>query len=263
FVKDLMENIDQYPSSYWANTSSNSIVRKLIEMADEEVKGEIEELIEGRTLIKPIHEDITYDEVYRTMDNLWNFMFFTGYFRKVRAWMDGGIKQQYVELTIPNEEVRYIFRNKVLTWFGEKVAERDRTELFNALINKDVKKLEEELSDMLLETISFNDAYESFYHGFIAGVLTGMKGYIVKSNREGGRGRSDIFIKPVTRRKAAFVIEFKIAEKFNELDRRAGDALKQIEERGYDRELNDDGYGQVIRYGIAFHGKDCLVKLNN
>ncbi|MDE5781043.1 MAG: ATP-binding protein [Lachnospiraceae bacterium] len=263
FVKDLMENIDQYPSSYWANTSSNSIVRKLIEMADEEVKGEIEELIEGRTLIKPIHEDITYDEVYRTMDNLWNFMFFTGYFRKVRAWMDEGTKQQYVELAIPNEEVRYIFRNKVLTWFGEKVAERDRTELFKALINKDVKKLEEELSDMLLETISFNDAYESFYHGFIAGVLTGMKGYIVKSNREGGRGRSDIFIKPVTRRKAAFVIEFKIAEKFNELDRRAEDALKQIEERGYERELNDDGYGQVIQYGIAFHGKDCLIKLNN
>ncbi|MDE6251057.1 MAG: ATP-binding protein [Lachnospiraceae bacterium] len=261
FVDDLQSSIDRYPSSYWANTSSNSIVRKLIELADEEIKGEIEGLIEGRTLIKPIHEDITYDEVYRTMDNLWNFMFFTGYFRKVRAWMDEGTKQQYVELAIPNEEVRYIFRNKVLTWFHEKVDETDRTGLFTAIINKDVQKMEEELSDMLLETISFNDAYESFYHGFIAGVLTGMKGYIVKSNREGGRGRSDIFIKPLTRRKAAFVIEFKIAEKFDELDRRAGDALKQIEERGYARELNDDGYGQVIRYGIAFHGKDCLVKL--
>lgn len=261
FVDDLQSSIDRYPSSYWANTSSNSIVRKLIELADEEIKGEIEGLIEGRTLIKPIHEDITYDEVYRTMDNLWNFMFFTGYFRKVRAWMDEGTKQQYVELAIPNEEVRYIFRNKVLTWFHEKVDETDRTGLFTAIINKDVQKMEEELSDMLLETISFNDAYESFYHGFIAGVLTGMKGYIVKSNREGGRGRSDIFIKPLTRKKAAFVIEFKIAEKFDELDRRAGDALKQIEERGYARELNDDGYGQVIRYGIAFHGKDCLVKL--
>ena len=261
FVDDLQSSIDRYPSSYWANTNSNSIVRKLIELADEEIKGEIEGLIEGRTLIKPIHEDIKYDEVYRTMDNLWNFMFFTGYFRKVRAWMDEGTKQQYVELAIPNEEVRYIFRNKVLTWFHEKVDETDRTGLFTAIINKDVQKMEEELSDMLLETISFNDAYESFYHGFIAGVLTGMKGYIVKSNREGGRGRSDIFIKPLTRRKAAFVIEFKIAEKFDELDRRAGDALKQIEERGYARELNDDGYGQVIRYGIAFHGKDCLVKL--
>ncbi|MBD5134357.1 MAG: AAA family ATPase [Lachnospiraceae bacterium] len=261
FVDDLQSSIDRYPSSYWANTSSNSIVRKLIELADEEIKEEIEGLIEGRTLIKPIHEDITYDEVYRTMDNLWNFMFFTGYFRKVRAWMDEGTKQQYVELAIPNEEVRYIFRNKVLTWFHEKVDETDRTGLFTAIINKDVQKMEEELSDMLLETISFNDAYESFYHGFIAGVLTGMKGYIVKSNREGGRGRSDIFIKPLTRRKAAFVIEFKIAEKFDELDRRAGDALKQIEDRGYARELNDDGYGQVIRYGIAFHGKDCLVKL--
>ena len=114
------------------------------------------------------------------------------------------------------------------------------------------------MADMLLETISFNDAYESFYHGFIAGVLTGMKGYIVKSNREGGRGRSDIFIKPVTRRKPAYVIEFKIAEKFDQLEKRAEDALLQIEQRGYARELQDDGYATVIKYGIAFLGKSAF-----
>lgn len=261
FVDDLKENIERYPISYWANTSSNSIVRKLIEQANEDVKGEIEALIEGKALEKPIHEDITYDEIDKNMDNLWNFMFFTGYFRKVHAWMDERTHQQFVKLTIPNEEVRYIFRNKILTWFQEKIEERDRTRLFNAIINKAPKTVEEELEDMLLETISFNDAYESFYHGFIAGVLTGMKGYMVKSNREGGKGRSDIFIKPVTRRKAAYVIEFKIAEKFNQLEKRADDALQQIEERGYVRELNDDGYETVIRYGISFLGKDCMVKM--
>ena len=175
--------------------------------------------------------------------------------------MDEKTKEKYVELTIPNEEVKYIFRNKIRNWFREKVEERDRTKLFDGIINKDVEQVEKELADMLLETISFNDAYESIYHGFIAGVLTGMKGYIVKSNREGGRGRSDIFIKPVTRRKPAYVIEFKIAEKFDQLEKRAEDALLQIEQRGYARELQDDGYATVIKYGIAFLGKDCLVKM--
>ena len=261
FMDDLQDNPNRYPKAYWANTSSNSIVRKLIEMADEDTKMEIEELIEGKTIEKPIHEDITYDEVYKSMDNLWNFMFFTGYFRKVGERIDDRTKQLYVELTIPNEEVKYIFRTKILGWFDEKVKARDRSKLFTALVNLDVETVEEEIVDMLLETISFNDAYESFYHGFLAGILSGMKGYIVKSNREGGTGRSDLFVKPVTRRKPAYVLEFKVAEKFNQLDSKADEALQQIEDRGYARELEDDGYAVVYRHGIAFCGKDCLVKL--
>lgn len=114
---------------------------------------------------------------------------------------------------------------------------------------------------MFLETISFNDAYERYYHGFLAGILSGMNGYIVKSNREGGTGRSDLFVKPLTRRKPAFVLEFKVAEKFTQLDSKADEALQQIEDRGYARELEDDGYATVYRYGIAFCGKDCVVKL--
>jgi hypothetical protein len=259
-VDDLCAYIDEYPRAYWANTSSNSIVRKLIDVADEDTKKEIEELIEGKTVEKPIHEDITYGEIYDTMDNLWNFMFFTGYFRKVGERVDERTKQLYVTLTIPNEEVRYIFRTKVLGWFDEKVKARDRSKLFTALINMDVETVEEEIVDMLLETISFNDAYESFYHGFLAGILSGMKGYVVKSNREGGTGRSDLFIKPVTRRKAAFVMEFKVADRFKQLDAKADEALAQIEEKGYARELMDDDYETVHRYGIAFCGKDCVVK---
>lgn len=261
FIKDLKADENDFPSSYWANTSSNSIVRKLIEIADEDTKKEIEALIEGKTIEKPIHEDITYDEVYKTMDNLWNFMFFTGYFRKVREWMDKKTKQHFVELTIPNQEVKYIFRTKILGWFEEKVKAKDRSNLFQALIDRDVETMETEIVELLMETISFNDAYESFYHGFLTGILSGMKGYTVKSNREGGSGRSDLFIRPVTRRKPAYVLEFKVARKFTDLEKMAEAALQQIEERQYVRELEDDGYQTVYCYGMSFFGKDCLVKL--
>jgi hypothetical protein len=263
YVKDKVTANTNYPSAYWANTSSNSIVKSLIERADEDTKREIEDLIEGNTVEKPIHEDITYGEIYKSMDNLWNFMFFTGYFKKIGERVDERTKQQYAELTIPNHEVKYIFRTKILSWFQEKVKQKDLTRLYTALINKDVPVFEEELSEMLLETISFNDAYESFYHGFVTGVLSGMKGYITKSNREGGTGRSDLYIKPVTRRKPAYVIEFKIANKFSDLDKRADDALQQIEDKKYVQELNDDGYATVIKYGIAFFGKDCLIKMRD
>lgn len=258
YMDDLKENINRFPIAYWANTSSNSIVRKLIDMADEDTKGEIEALIEGKTLVKPIHEDITYDEVYETMDNLWNFMFFTGYFRKVKDWMDED-DNHFVELTIPNKEVKYIFRRKILSWFDVKVKEKDRTRLMQAVIDCDTETMEEEITDLLLETISFNDAYESFYHGFLAGILSGMKRYIVKSNREGCSGRSDLFIYPVSRRKAAFVVEFKVAKSIKELETKAEEAIQQIKDRNYIRELNDNGYEVVHKYGIAFFGKDCHV----
>ena len=184
FIKDLKEDEHVFPCSYWANTSSNSIVRTLIECADMDTKEEIEALIEGNNVEKPIHEDITYDEVYKTMDHLWNFMFFTGYFKKVNEWMDEKTKQHFVELSIPNQEVKCIFRTKILSWFREKIEEKDLSVLYTALVNKDVEIFEEEMNAVLLETISFNDAYENFYHGFVAGILSGMKDYRVKFQTE-------------------------------------------------------------------------------
>lgn len=263
FIKDLCEDENEFPSSYWANTSSNSIVRKLIERADEDTKEEIEALIEGKTIEKPIHEDITYDEVYKTMDNLWNFMFFTGYFKKTSERMEERTNQHFLELAIPNKEVKYIFRTKILSWFHEKIEKKDLSRLYTALANKDVSTFEEELNEVLMETISFNDAYENFYHGFVAGVLSGMKNYRVKSNREGGTGRSDLFIKPPTRRKAAFVIEFKIADKFEQLEKKAEEALQQIEDKRYVEELKNDGYQTVIQYGISFYRKDCTIRIKD
>lgn len=146
-------------------------------------------MIEGKTIEKPVHEDITYDEVYDNMDNLYNFMFFTGYFKKVSERMEG--ESRYIKFTIPNKEVKYIFKTKILKWFDQKIKMRDFTNMYNAVIDKNVEGFEEELGDVLLETISFNDAYENFYHGFVTGILSNMKGYIVKSNRESGNGRSD------------------------------------------------------------------------
>lgn len=262
YVKDLLADRNEFPSSYWANTSSNSIVRSLIDRANRDVKDEIESLIAGGTIEKPIHEDITYDEVYASMDNLWNFMFFTGYFRKVAERMDERNDQRYLTLKIPNREVRYIFRTKVLGWFDEQVKNRDQTTLFRAFLNQDTETVRNEIEDMLIQTISFHDAYESFYHGFLTGIFYGIDGYVVKSNREGGTGRTDLFIKPSSRRKTAYVVEFKVAKTYRELERRAEDALAQIAEKAYIRELIDDGYESVVCYGIAFFGKDCEVRIS-
>ena len=263
YVDDLKANINRLPKSYWANTSSNSIVKSLIERADDITKGEIEALIEGKTIEKPVHEDITYDDVYDSLDNLWNFMFFTGYFKKISERMDENTQENFVELAIPNLEVKYIFRTKILKWFNEQIKLYDMTKLFNAIVNKNPELFEVELNNLLLDTISFNDAYENFYHGFLAGVLSNMKGYIVKSNREGGTGRSDLFIKSVSRRGIAIVIEFKIANDIDDLEKKADEAIEQIEDRKYEMELRSEGYKNIFKYGIAFYKKDCLVRIKD
>ena len=258
YVKALTSHEDEFPHSYWANTSSNTVVRKLIDMADDSVKSELENLIDGGTVEKPVHEDITYGEVYENMDNLWNFMFFTGYFRKVDERM-GENDTRYLTLAIPNREVRYIFREKIMAWFNEKMKVRDLTRLHTAFINKDPQTLQDELTNILYETISSFDESENYYHGLVAGLLSGMKGYRTKSNRETGKGRCDLFVKPVSRRKGAFIVEFKVTKKIRELDKKAEEALQQINDKKYALELEDDGYDTAGGYGISFCGKDCCV----
>lgn len=259
FIDDLTENENWYPRSYWANTSSNNVVRRLIELADDSVKSELENLIDGGTIEKPIHEDITYSEVYENMENLWNFMFFTGYFKKVSERVDERTKKRYLTMEIPNEEVKYIFREKIMAWFERKMKERDLTRLHTAFVNKDTQTLEDELTDILYETISSFDESENYYHGLVAGLLSGMKGYRTKSNRESGKGRCDLFVKPVSRRKEAFIVEFKTTRKIKELEAKAQEALQQIEDKKYVLELEDDGYERSGNYGISFCGKDCCV----
>ena len=167
---------------------------------------------------------------------------------------------RWLTMRLPNREVRYIFREKIMTWFQEKIQEKDLTRLYTAFVNKDTDGVEEELNKVMFETISAMDESESYYHGLVAGLLSPMKGYRTKSNREGGKGRSDLFVKPVSRRKEAFVVEFKVAKKVKDLEKMADEALRQIAEKQYAAELNDDGYDIIGNYGIAFCGKDCLVK---
>lgn len=257
YLSDARVNHNWLPMSYWANTSSNSIVKTLIDRAEDEEKEKIETLLAGGTIVVQIHEDITYNEIYDEGDNLWNFMFFTGYFRKVREWMEEEII--YAELTIPNKEVRYIFGQKVQKWFREKLKGRDMQPLYNAVLAKDCAVMEEEINDIFEETISYMDQNEYYYHGMVAGLLTGIKGYTIRSNREGGKGRSDLLVKPVRRSREAFVVEFKVTKDFDELDGKADEALRQIADRKYEMDLRNDGYKRISYYGIAFCGKECVV----
>lgn len=258
YIKALRGNPDELPKAYWVNTSSNNIVRTLIDHADDAIKEKIEKLIAGGTIETQIHEDITYNEIYENMDNVWNFMFFTGYFRKVREWMaDDKI---CAELTIPNREVRYIFSEKVRNWFDGKVKACDMTQLYTAFVNKDCAALKKELDDIFGETISYMDQNEYYYHGMVAGMLTGIKGFSIRSNRESGKGRSDLFVKPIRKSREAFIIEFKVAKRISEMEAKAEEALQQIADMRYDKELWNEGYDHISCYGIAFCGKECMVK---
>lgn len=259
YVDDLKSNINKFPVSYWANTSSNSIVRSLIEKADISTKQEIEKLIAGESIEKPIHEDITYDEIYKSMDNLWNFMFFTGYLKKASERMDNE-DERYLNLMIPNREVKYIFRHKILDWFSEKIKTKDLSVMYNSILEGDVETFELKVVDILEDTISFNDAYESFYHGFLLGILANMDRYIVQSNREMGNGRSDILIRYPNRRGKAVIIEMKVAKEISELEKKCDEAIAQIEDRKYDSPLVKEGYTDILKYGIAFYRKDCMIK---
>lgn len=262
YVDSCYKNKQAFAKPYWSNTSSNSIVRDLVEHADISVKQEIEGLIEGGTIEKPIHEDITYDDMHSTQDNLWNFLFFTGYLKKISQRQEG--ETIYMEMAIPNSEVRYIYKNAVLRWFEEKVEKKtekkELTPLYESLLKGDTEKMGEILSENLMETISFYDYQESYYHGFLAGLLRPIENYIVQSNRESGNGRPDILVRYPSVRGKAVILEIKVAKTYQELEKKCDQALWQIEEQKYEEGLRREGYKDILKYGIAFYKKECMVK---
>lgn len=258
YVKALYINPKAFPLSYWSNTSSNAIVRDLVEHADSRAKEEIEMLIAGETIEKPIHEDITYGDIYETKDNLWNFLFFTGYLKNIDMRMKED--SRYMTLAIPNREVRSIYNTTISSWFQAKIMVRDLSELYRCLLDGDSEGVQKVLSAQLMESISYMDGREAFYHGFLLGLLANMKEYLVTSNREGGHGRYDIAVRSLDVSKTPLIIELKISDTFKGMEEACDCALAPIKSKHYDDWLPEEGYTEVWNYGIAFYKKQCRVK---
>ncbi len=259
YVKDIVYHNTEFPKPYWSNTSSNSIVRELIENADDNTRQELEELIAGGIIEKPVHEDITYADIYKSQDNLWNFLFFTGYLKAVNKRFEDDII--YLVLKIPNREIRSVYRNKITEWFNSRIKTADFSGLYKAIISGDTKTFEDYLREQLHGSISFMDSAENFYHGFLLGILTGLQGYEKLSNRESGEGRYDIVLKPYDERQPAIILELKRVQKFTEMEGMCREALQQIEDKHYDAGLLDEGYMVIKKYGICFCKKSCTVMI--
>ena len=257
FLDALRESAEALPMPYWANTSSNDIVKSLVERSDISVKGELEYLIDGGVIEKPVHEDITYDSIYSSEDNLWNFLFFTGYLKLVDRRLQA--ETEFILMAIPNIEVKYIFKGTIRNWFHEEIEKKDLSRFFTAIERGDVRCMEEELSACLQETISFYDYAENYYHGFLTGLLKTQNKYRVISNQESGLGRPDIIMKSASIRGPAIIMELKAADNFTEMEAGCIQALNQIEARKYSMELEQEGYRDIIKYGICFYKKECMV----
>jgi hypothetical protein len=257
-VKALCEDPDAFLSAYWANTSSNDIVKTLVENADPGTKEEIEALLGGAVIEKPVHEEVTYGELKESGDNLWNFLFFTGYLTQAGSRFEDDTI--YLSMKIPNAEVATIYRDTVLRWFEQKVKQYDLSAFHNAVIDGDAAAVERELSNILMQTISYHDYSEGYYHGFFLGLIRSIKGLYLESNRESGLGRPDIILKPGYIDKPVYIIELKVADSARNLDKKCDEALEQIISLQYEEGLRAERYDKFVHYGIAFYKKGCMVK---
>ena len=263
YIKELLGDKDFHAISFWANTSSNDLVRQYIENATMKMKEEFEELINGKSIIKKITPELTYREMnFKSSkdmnDNVYSFLLFTGYLKiKEKVYENNELVEDTYKLVIPNKEVKKIYENIFIKWFREYQNERD-SNFIDALIQEDVTKANSILQDVLLQSISYYDNYESFYHGFMVGFLNA-DGYEVKSNRESGEGRFDLAVLPYSILNTAIVIECKHSNSIKELRKDSKEASNQIIEKRYIEGLRDEGYENVIGYGISFYKKQCII----
>ena len=256
YVYALRVDPQAEPKAYWLNTSGNAMVRELIsKSADGTTQMEIERLIEGETITKTLNEQLTHNEVDASIENIWSLLYMTGYLTAV-DYPDGN---RY-ELRIPNREVRQIYMQQVLSWFEDKAsAETDKlTNLYTAFETGDVDTIKEILDEQLLDTVSFYDARESFYHGFLLALLSTCANWNVSSNIETGKGRSDILVSRKDR-KVGFVVEVKDVKDEEKLDAACEAALRQIDERDYTAILRRFRVKEIHKYGIAFWDKECRI----
>jgi len=258
YVNDRKDKVTKFALPYWSNTSSNSIVREMVGEADADAKRDLETLINGGTIEKQVHEDITYGDIHQSQDNLWNFLFFTGYLKKVGEQKEGNNLK--LEMKIPNIEIATIYENSISYWFEQRIKQTDRSPLKHALETGDCEAAENFINEQLFQTISYYDYAENFYHGFMAGLLVNIGGYRVKSNRESGNGRPDIVMTESKFRGRAMILELKISDTIQGMEKKCEEALAQMKEQKYESSLEDDGYQPILKYAICFFKKGCMVK---
>ena len=259
YAQILLKDKEAEPENYWANTSGNDLIRRLLKKANQSTKNDVERLINGETITKTIRQELTYREVEDSIDNIWSVLYSTGYLT-CRRRMPG----KKMELTMPNREVRELFIELVKDWFEETTqADSGRINRFCAAFSAgDTDTIQDMLNDYLWDSISVRDTAvrinmkENFYHGMLLGLLQNQDSWLVKSNAETGEGYSDISIQ--TPERTGIVIELKYADDGN-LEKACGEALKQIEEKKYAEGLKHRGAKKIIKYGIAFFEKECMV----
>ena len=258
-VDDLCDKPKEAPKCYWINSSGNALVKRFVSIANRTTQDEIERLIAGEPIEKSVRLDLTYDEIDKSIDNIWSVLFTTGYLTQVGMTEQGAYK-----LVIPNKEVRSVYISQIKDWFDQKIADNaeQMTSFWKAIEDGNAEAIEQYLNQTLSNTISVFDTKapekENSYHTFLAGMLTGNTDWVVKSNVEAGEGFADIIIKPQNP-DDGIIFELKYSREASGLDKACERAIKQIQDRRYSEYLKNDGCHNMTLYGIAFYKKRCKV----
>lgn len=261
YVEHLRYDPEAEPEAFWINSSGNDLVKRFVAKADQTTKDEIEQLIAGDVIEKKIRQDLTYDEIDQSIDNLWSVLFTTGYLTQT-----GRAERGIYKLMIPNKEVREVFIDQIQQWFDQTVVnDEDRmSSFYQSFAQGKAKDVQDQLTSILAETISIldtkarNEEKENFYHGMMLGLLRNHRNWIVKSNVESGEGFVDILIKPEDPDEG-ILIELKYSKTFDGLEKACERAMEQVKNRRYDEALRDEGRCHILIYGIAFCKKRCKV----
>lgn len=258
YLLELQRDPQAEPVSYWKNTSDNAIIRSFIDDAGSDITQKLETLMAGGVIVQRVDENLTYDLIHSSEDNLWSLLYLSGYLTVARAEdVEGEVPKGCIALMIPNAEIRDIFETTVMRWFDDSAKTWNRTALFEAVWQGDSAAITKEMNALLRRTISYHDYREDFYHAFLAGIFTGA-GYMVDSNKEHGEGRSDVVVHDGIHARVA-IFEAKYTKSLDQLERACDTALQQIDERMYAKEYEDD-YDDILCYGISFFKKRCMVK---
>ena len=258
YMRELLQNPNAKPESYWKNTSDNAIIRSFIDYAGSSITKKLEVLLEGDYIVQRVDKSLTYDYLHSSEENLWSILYLTGYLTKVREEnLKAPLPEKYTALIIPNAEIKEIFETTVINWFDDNAKIWNRKALFDAIWYGDSKTITAEMTKLLRKTISYHDYKEDFYHAFLAGIFTGA-GYMVESNREHGEGRSDVIVYDSSEGRVA-VFEVKYSKKLEDMSKDCEKALQQIDTKLYAKEYEDD-YDEVLCFGISFFKKRCIVK---